>query len=132
MSGWCCRASCSAWRPSSASPMISKSGSASNTIRIPARIRRWSSAMRTLSLRAAGEPERFVAVTGRLGRVGPAVEDRAQQVWRALLGELPRLLQRPPRGRPVSRQTQLTDEQEHAHLRVDLIDLAREPERLLR
>src|SRR5207237_3714227 len=82
--------------------------------------------------RAAGETKRLVAVARGFGGVRPTIEDHPQQVRRALLSELPRLLERATGSGAAGLHADLADEHEHAHLRVDLIDLARELERVLR
>ena len=50
----------------------------------------------------------------------------------ALFRKLTRFLERTARGRTVGLHSQLADEHHHPHLRIDLIDLARELQRVLR
>jgi len=45
---------------------------------------------------------------------------------RTLLGELPGLLKRPSRGGPVGFHAELTGQDQHADLRIGLVDLARD------
>ena len=82
--------------------------------------------------RAPGKTQRFIRIAARLSGARPPIEDHPEEMRRTLLGKLPGLLECPPRGGPVGLHAELTSQDQHADLRIRLIDLARELQRCLR